>query len=179
MKKLLIIMFFASIAFGMTACGEKKVTTEDLKEAETSLFNDDQSVNEAKAPEIAEMYCQYVKQNPNDTAAARYLYNALEINVFLKNTAKSVEIGNQLVSQYPESEWAPMSLFLLGSYVYNDLLNDTAQAHVMFQRIIDDYPQSDLVDDAEKSIEYLGLTPEEIFSRIMMSQMEVVEGQWE
>ena len=179
MKKLLVIMFFASIAFGMTACGEKKVTTEDLKAAEATLFNDDQSVNEAKAPEIAELYCQYVKQNPNDSAAASYLYSALEINVFLKNTDKSVEIGNQLVSQYPESEWAPMSLFLLGSYVYNDLLNDTAQAHVAFQRIIDDYPQSDLVDDAEKSIEYLGLTPEEIFSRIMMSQMEVVEGQWE
>ena len=179
MKKLFIIMFAASLAFGMTACGEKKITTDDLKAAEATLFNDDQSVNEEAAPQVAEMYCQYVKQHPDDTAAAQYLYSAMEINVFLKNTEKSIEIGNQLASQYPESEWAPMSLFLLGSYVYNDMLNDTAQAHVAFQRIIDDYPDCGLVDDAQKSIEYLGLTPEEIFARMMMSQMEVVEGSWE
>ena len=65
-----------------------------------------------------------------------------------------------------------MSLFLLGSYVYNDQLNDTAQAHKTFQKLIDDYPNSPLVDDAEKSIEYLGLTPDEIMNLIMMSQFE-------
>ena len=46
----------------------------------------------------------------------------------------------------------------------------SAQAHVTFQKLIDDYPESPLVDDAEKSIEYLGLTPEEIMNIIMMSQ---------
>ena len=65
-----------------------------------------------------------------------------------------------------------MSLFLMGSYVYNDQLNDTAKAHVMFQRLIDEYPDSELVDDAQKSIEYLGLTPEEIMARIIEQQME-------
>ena len=61
---------------------------------------------------------------------------------------------------------------MLGSYVYNDQLNDTAKAHVMFQRLIDEYPDSELVDDAQKSIEYLGLTPEEIMARIIEQQME-------
>ena len=65
-----------------------------------------------------------------------------------------------------------MSLFLLGSYVYDSQLNDTAKAHVAFQRLIDSYPESELVDDAQMSIKYLGLTPEEIMERIM-SQTEV------
>lgn len=179
MKKLLTIILVAAFAFAMTACGEKTITSKDLEAAEASLFNDDQTVNEAAAPKVAETFCLYVNQHPDDSAAARYLYTAMEINLFLKDAEKSVEIGNQIVSQYPESEWAPLSLFLLGSYVYNDMLNDTAQAHVAFQRVIDEYPQSDLVEDARKSIEYLGLTPDQILSRIMMSQMEVVEGQWE
>jgi TolA-binding protein len=96
----------------------------------------------------------------------------MEINVLLKDAEKSAAICDQLTTNYPESSWAPMSLFLMGSYVYNDQLNDTAKAHVMFQRLIDEYPDSELVDDAQKSIEYLGLTPEEIMARIMMQQME-------
>lgn len=177
MKNTLKMMLFASLAFGMLACGGngQKLTREDLKAAEATLFNEDRSLNEAVAPQVAEKYCNFVKQNPDDSTAARWLYHAMEINVLLKDADKSAAICNQLLDQYPQSQWAPMSLFLLGSYVYNDQLNDTARAHAMFQRLIDDYPQSELVDDAKKSIEYLGLTPDEIMARIMMSQMEESE----
>ena len=170
-------MFAALLSVGMLACGgkEKKLTVADLKKAEATLFNEDHTVNEAKAPEVAEKYCQFVQQTPDDTTASMWLYHAMEINVLLKNAEKSEEICNQLVADYPDSQWAPMSLFLLGSYVYNDQLNDTAQAHVMFQRLIDEFPDSPLVGDAQKSIEYLGLTPDEIMAKIMMSELEVVD----
>ena len=174
MKPSLKLLFVILLAFGMFACGEgeKKITREDLEAAQASLFNKDRTLNDSVAPEVAEKYCQFVKQNPNDSTAAMWLYHAMEINVMLKNADKSIALGNQLVKQYPRTSWAPMSLFLLGSYVYNDQLNDTAQAHKTFQKLIDDYPNSPLVDDAEKSIEYLGLTPDEIMNLIMMSQFE-------
>lgn len=177
MKNTLKMMLFALLVCCLTACGSKgkKLTQEDLKAAQSTLFNDDQSVNKEVAPKVAEQYCQFVKQNPNDSTAAMWLYHAMEINVLLENADKSIEIGDQLVKQYPQSSWAPMSLFLLGSYVYNDQLNDTAMAHAKFQQLIDSYPDSDLVDDAQKSIEYLGLTPEEIMNLIMMSQFKEEE----
>jgi len=168
-------MLFALLAFGMFACGEKKLTHDDMKKAEATLFNEDKSVNVEVAPKVAEEYCKFVEQNPNDSTASGWLYHALEINVFmLKDPEKSIEIGNKLMEEYPDSQWAPMSLFLLGSYVYNDQLKDTAQAHIALQRLIDEYPENALVEDAKKSIEYLGLTPEQIMSVIMMSQMEEV-----
>ena len=174
MKKTLRMMVVVGLALAMFACGnkEQKLTLDDLRAAQATLFNQDRSVNDAVAPEVAEKYCQFVKQNPNDSTAAQWLYHAMEINVLLKDAEKSAAICDQLTTNYPESSWAPMSLFLMGSYVYNDQLNDTAKAHVMFQRLIDEYPDSELVDDAQKSIEYLGLTPEEIMARIMMQQME-------
>ena len=175
MKNILKLMFLAFLAFGLFACGEKKLTREDLKAAEATLFNEDKSINEAKAPQVAEKYCKFVEQNPNDSTADLWLYHAMEINVMLKNADKSEEICHQLLETYPKSEWAPVSLFLLGSYVYNDILNDTAKAHVAYQQIIDNYPESHLAEDAKKSIEYLGLTPDEILSRIVLSQMEVEE----
>lgn len=172
MKNTLKIIMFAFLACCMFACGEKKLTEEDLKAAEATLFNEDLTLNEDVAPQVAEKYCQFVKQNPEDSASAKWLYHAMEINVLLQNSEKSVEICNQLTEQYPQSQWSPMSLFLLGSYVYDDQLNDTARAHETFQKLIDTYPDSELVDDALKSIEYLGLTPEEIMARIMMSQVK-------
>ena len=172
MKNILNITFCALLAFGMMACGEKKLTYEDMKKAEATLFNEDQTMNLEAAPKVADTYCQFVKENPNDSSAAMWLYHAVEINVMLNESEKSIAIGNQLLQQYPESSWAPMSLFLIGSYVYNDQLNDTAQAHQAYQRLIDDYPDSPLVDDAKKSIEYLGLTPEEIMNLFLMSQFE-------
>ena len=174
MKKTLRMMVAVGLALAMFACGnkEQKLTQDDLRAAQATLFNDDRTVNEAVAPEVAEKYCKFVEQNPDDSTAAQWLYHAMEINVLLKDADKSAAICDQLTTNYPNSDWAPMSLFLMGSYVYNDQLNDTAQAHVMFQRLIDEYPDSELVDDALKSIEYLGLTPEEIMARIMLQQME-------
>lgn len=177
MKYTLKLMLFAVLAFGLFACGgdPKKLTRDDVKKAETSLFNDDKSMNLEAAPKVAETYCEFVKQNPDDEDAPMWLYHAMEINVQLKNSDKSIALGKQLVEQYPESSWAPMSLFLAASFVYDDQLNDTAQAHATYQKLIDDYPNSALVDDAQKSIEYLGLTPEEIMTLIMMSQFEEEE----
>ena len=174
MEKILKTLAFTLLAVGILACGgcEKKLTQDDLKDAHATLFNADRTLNEKKAPDVAKKYCQYVKQNPNDTSAVKWLYHAMEINVMLKNADKSIELCDQLLQQYPQSKWAPMSLLLVGSFVYEDMLNDTAQAHAAYQRLIDDYPDSELVDDAEKSIEFLGLTIEERRTLIMTSRME-------
>lgn len=174
MKNTLKTLTFALLAFAMLACGgkEKKLTQEDLKAAEATLFNEDRTVNVETAPQVVETFCKFVEQNPEDPTADRWLFHAMEINVLLKDAGKSIELCNQLTANYPQSHWAPRSLLLLGSFVYNDQLNDTAMAHVTLQRLIDNYPESELVVDAKKSIEYLGLTTEEIMDRIMMSQME-------
>lgn len=183
MKKTLKLMVFALLAFGLFACGEteKKLTYSDLKEAEKTLFNEDQSLNEDVAPQVVEKYCKFVEQNPDDSLADEWLYHALEINVMMKDAQKSEELCNQLLKQYPQSHWAPVSLFLMGNYVYDSQLNDTAKAHAAYQRLIDEYPDNKLVEDAKKSIEFLGWTPEQIMNHFVMSQFvdepedEVVE----
>lgn len=175
MKTNMKIVVFALLAFGMFACGGngKKLTLDDVLAAQSTLFNADHTMNRNEAPKVAKTYCQYVKQNPNDTTVVKWLYHAMEINVMMKDADKSIELCDQLLEQYPQSKWAPMSLLLVGSFVYEDMLNDTAQAHAAYQKLIDNYPESALVNDAQKSIEYLGLTQEERMSRIITSQMNV------
>ena len=174
MKKTMKLMAFVLLTLGLFACGEteKKLTYYDLKDAEKTLFNEDQSINKEVAPQVAEKYCQFVKENPKDSLADEWLYHAFEINVMMKDAQKSEQLCDQLLTQYPQSHWAPVSLFLLGNYVYDEQLKDTAMAHVTYQRLIDEYPDNKLVDDARKSIEFLGMTPEQIMSHIVMSQFE-------
>lgn len=172
MKNTLKVLFVALLALGMMACGEKKLTQEDLKKAEAGLFKDGNSMDEKEAPKVAEKYLKFVEQNPNDSSAVKWLYHAFEINMMLKNVEKSEELCKQLIAQYPDSKWAPMSLLMMGAYVYDGQLKDTAKAHAYYQRLIDEYPESEYVEDAKKYIGYLGLTPEEIMTLMMLDQME-------
>ena len=160
MKNTLKMMMFALLALGMMSCGEKKLTQEDLKKAEATLFNQDQSINEAEAPNVAEKYCKFVEQNPDDATADKWLYHALEINILLKDSDKSIALCDQLVRQYPQSKWAPTGLFLLGSYVYNDQLNDTARAHETFQKVIDNIKE--FTDNLEENVLFHKKTDEEM-----------------
>lgn len=171
MKNTLKLMSLVLLALCMFACGEKKLTNEDMKAAEKTLFNEDMSMNTEAAPKVVEKYCQFVAQNPDDPTADMWLFHAMEISVMLKDAEKSESLCDQLLKQYPQSKWAPNALMLLGSYVYNDQVNDTARAHQTLQRLIDEYPESEFVDDAKMSIEYLGLTPEEIMSLFYTRQM--------
>lgn len=177
MKNTLKIMAVALLAFAMFACGEteKKLTVDDVKAAEKTLMNENWSMNMEVAPQVAETYCKFVEQSPDDPTAPTWLFHAMEINVNLRNTDKSVELCNQLLDKYPESKWSPKSLILLGSYVYEDQLNDTAAAHRAYQRLIDEYPNDSLSRDAKVLIQCLGLTNEEKLSVILMSQMKVEE----
>ena len=178
MRNTLKITFFAIMALGLFACGEKKLTQEDLKKAEAMLFNDDQTMNEAVAAQVAEKYIKFVEQSPDDPTAPTWLFHAFEINVQTKNAEKSLELGKKLVEQYPESSWAPRTLFLMANYVYDEQLHDLDKAREAYERLISDYPDSELADDAQKLIEYLGMTTEEIMTTIMMSKMEEEEGEW-
>ncbi len=177
MKKSLKLFIVALMAVALFACGEteKKLTVDDMKAAEKTLMNENWTMNMEVAPQVAETYCKFVEQNPKDPTAPTWLFHAMEINVNLKNSDKSIELCNQLVEKYPESKWSPKSLILLGSYVYEDQLNDTAMAHKAYQRLIDQYPNDSLCNDAKVLIQCLGLSDEEKLTLILMQQMEVEE----
>ena len=77
MKKTIKMTLIAMLAFGLLACGEKKLTYEDMKKAEATLFNEDGLIDTVKVPKVANKFCQFVEQNPNDSTAPLWLYHAI------------------------------------------------------------------------------------------------------
>lgn len=166
MKKTLKLVFVAFLAFGMTACGGRKVTEDDLKKAEAALFNDDMTANPDAAMAAVEAFCKFAKQNPDDPNAPEWLFKALEISVSQKDAKKSEEICNWLMEAYPTYEKTPFGMFMLASLVYDDQLKDLDKARAMIEKVVADYPDSEIRSSAEASLKFLGMTPEEIIKQL-------------
>ena len=172
MKKTLKLMLVALLALGMFACGEKKLTYQDMKKAEATLFDEEGYLDTLNAPKVAEKFLKFVEQNPDDTTASLWLYHAMELNVMMKNTEKSMELCDQLVESYPDSKWAPRGLYLLGSFIYEEELKDLDKAREVYDRILEDYPNCDIVESVQASKKYLGWDPKDIFADMAISQFE-------
>ena len=88
MKKTLKLMAIALLSLGLFSCGEnqKKITLEEVREAQSALFNENGTMNKEEAPKVAEKFCRFVKQNPDDTAAVKWLFHAMEIHMMLKDS---------------------------------------------------------------------------------------------
>jgi len=170
-------MMFAMLAFGIMACGEKKLTEEDLKQAEATLFNDDLTTNTEAIPVVVEKYCQFVEQNPDAATAPDWLFKALEISVSQKDVEKSGEICDKLMKDYPDYDKTPAGMFMMASFIYEDQLHDLDKARVMYERILADYPESELIPSVQASLQNLGKTPEELVREFEMMQAEAETGE--
>ena len=174
MKNILKIMTLALLAFGMLACGEKKLTEDDLKQAEATLFNDDLTPNAEAVPVVVEKYCTFAEQNPDAVTAPDWLFKALEISVSQKDVEKSVEICDKLMKNYPDYDKTPAGMFMMASFIYEDQLRDLDKARAMYERILADYPESELIPSVQASLRNLGKTPEELIREFEMMNEEMV-----
>lgn len=162
MNKLSEFLLLVIIAMSLTACGPKKLSEADLKKAEATLFNEDATVNKESVPKVIDTYCRFVEENPDDTLAPAYLFKAFEISVNFQKPEKALSIGNKLVEDYPEFDKSSVALFMMGSLIYEDKLQDLDKARAMYEKILADYPESDFAPSAQQSIKNLGKSPEEL-----------------
>ena len=166
---------FAMLATLMFACGEKEITQADLKQAEANLFNNDMTANSEAAPQVVELFCKFAKQHPDDPTAPEWLFKAMEIAVGQKDAKKSEEICNMLMKDYPTFDKTPFGMFMMASLIYDDQMKDLDKARAMYERIISDYPESEITPSVEASLNFLGMTPEEIIRQFEAAEAELTE----
>ena len=58
----------------------------------------------------------------------------------------------EVVTSYPESEYAPQALFMVG-FVESEEKKDYDQAEVAFKELLEKYPKSELVSSAQWMLE--------------------------
>lgn len=71
----------------------------------------------------------------------------------------AIKFYDRILSLSPESAHRDKALFLKG-FVYSEELNEQDKAKETFKKFIEEYPESELKDDAEFMLENMGKEPE-------------------
>jgi len=68
---------------------------------------------------------------------------------------EAIDLYTLLLQKYPQNEHNYKAQFMIG-FIYSEELNDLGQAKVAMQKVVDNYPDCDLADDALWMLEHMG-----------------------
>ena len=129
-----------------------------LKPAMVNSFFQDELL-----PDLRERYGVEINEDaflPDENIPADSLLQSAQ-NLMETNPVTAIEYFNLFIERFPGHERAHQAQFLIG-FTYSEQIEDYDSAIEAFQAVIDNYPESDFVDDAEWMIQNMGVAPEEL-----------------
>ncbi len=88
-------------------------------------------------------------------------YRIAQVYIAKNDFKGAIDAYKKLIEVYPDDPDNYKPLFMIG-FNYSEYLNDYENARIYFQRVVDEYPESELVTSAEFMLENMGKSPEEI-----------------
>ncbi len=157
MQKLIFQLIISSFLF--FACGpSQKTQKENIFRMQKELENNFDTTAVAK---LIDMYDTYIVKYPEDSLIPEFIFRVAEANRALMRGTQALINYDLLIKQYPNSEYVPECYFLKG-LVFEDVLYDFNAANLSYREFIDKYPEHHLKNDAELSLNYLGMSIEQI-----------------
>jgi len=118
-------------------------------------------MNTDTAKILVNKYIYFSENFSKDSLAPIYILKAADVSISLKDYSEAVKLYENVYTNYPNFKKAPEALFLQ-AMTYCDFLKNESLGKIKYQEFINKYPNHKLIDDAKKSIEFIGKTPEEI-----------------
>jgi TolA-binding protein len=149
----------------LVGCSNKKSAAELFSDGEMFL-------EESKIPEAVNSYETLMNEYPDDVLAPDAIARLASIyqNKQVKNVPetqsllKSIELFRSIYDKYPNSEQAPMGLFMAGFVEANELQNYEAATET-YNLFLKTFPDHELATSAKEELDNMGLTPEEILKK--------------
>ena len=113
----------------------------------------------------------FVLISPKDSLSPEYLFKAGEVAHTIKSYNKTFELYDWIIERYPDYKKTPTALFLKG-YILDNELKKYDDAKEIYNEFLQKYPNSELVDDVQTLIEYMGKSDEEILKMIEAKKQE-------
>ncbi len=107
--------------------------------------------NAQKFPEAIASYMDFVKTFPNTSQAPTVLFQVGRIQQQIGQKSQAIETFERVISQYKQNEVAPFARQAIASLYMADMATDPQAADraiAEFQKLIDEFPQSPLVNSA-------------------------------
>jgi tetratricopeptide (TPR) repeat protein len=107
----------------------------------------------------------YALINPENHNSAKYLFMGAQVAQNIKMFEKTVELFDWILKKYPDFKKTESVLFIKG-FVLDNELKRTDEARKVYNEFLKKYPKSDYADDVKTSLEYLGMSNDEIIKSI-------------
>jgi len=159
---LFLLIFVAAAACNRKAEVDPKAqAVSKIDSLEAELLDDSLGLSDQTASEIIKAYLQYADAYPKDSNAVDYLFKASDVMRGMYRYQDAIRTLELVVERYPESDKAPTALFYAGFILHND----TEQNHLAipyFQRLIEEFPEHPLADDARNLMPLLNMNEEQL-----------------
>jgi tetratricopeptide (TPR) repeat protein len=160
------LLSFALGLFIFASCAEKKVDQQvalvaRIDSLENILLTDSLNISDEPASEIIKAYLQFADSYPQDSSAADYLFKAADVMRGMYRYQDAVQVLELVVTRYPNSEKAPAALFYAGFILHADT-EQNMLAIPFFQRLIDEFPEHPLSNDARNLLPLLNMNDEQL-----------------
>ena len=163
MKKSIILVFVGLIStLMMISCSSQlEKDAKGIAGLEKELTAEAERPNQAKLDELMDKYLNFVDKHPQDTAASKYLYKALNLALGTSQGEKAMELADRTLNEYSQSDKIAETVFLK-AFIYENLLSNLGLAQKTYRDFIARFPDHELADDAEAALVNLGKSPEEL-----------------
>ncbi|OIQ35898.1 MAG: hypothetical protein BM555_03870 [Crocinitomix sp. MedPE-SWsnd] len=178
----LSLLGFAALLFLFSCSGEDDTVYDEQEDGLEKALTYEESlaavqdvearIGESQAPdeellkEAITKFQDFANSFPDDPEAPDYLLKASDFSLAVKLPEKSVNILNQIITDYPDYNRMESVMYVKASHLDLDL-RDTTAAKVAYQDFIDAFPESEMRPDAENRIENISLSIEELAEKFM------------
>jgi outer membrane protein assembly factor BamD (BamD/ComL family) len=135
------------------------------KESEQALWKKVEASDATKNSDSTIMVCQtLLKDYPTGKLAPGALYKIAETYYHGKHDPRTATgYYRMFIARYPDLEWTPVAMFLLG-FIYNNDIGNVDSARLGYQEFLAKYPKHDLAQSAQFELANLGKSPDQILA---------------
>ncbi len=168
----------------LTACGGDKQPRTDGRDAkavemegritgmEDKLFNDT-IYDQRNAQALLDVYKGYVAQFPVDTLAPEYLFRAAGLaSKAMGDPEQGLRLYDRVIANYPHWERLPDARFLKALTLDTEM-GRKGEAEKAYKEVVNLHPDHPFAADAQRMIEFLRFTDEELIEYLQRQPQEV------
>lgn len=165
MKKILCCLMGIML---LAACGpNREQRVKEIEEHELQLSTIDISSDDSEAVEMLSLYRRFAADFSDDSLAPVYMMRAADLSINLGQTEQAVALLDSVTELYPGFEDVAGCMFLKGyAYECAEMYDQAKEAYTQF---VETYPDHYLAQDTRKMLQYIGMSPEEMFEAVMNS----------
>ncbi|HNW90905.1 MAG TPA: hypothetical protein PKN48_14695 [Bacteroidales bacterium] len=168
------IKFVSFIIIGLVFIGcsqSKDKMVKEITEMEKPFFSNSPVSDTVKINDMVALYKKFADTYSKDSLAPVYLYRAASLQMNRQKNEDAIALLDIIIKDHNSFIKLPETYFLK-AFIYDNNIKNLTKAREAYTVFLQKFPESDLADDAQISINNLGKTPEQIINEIQLKQKQ-------